>query len=140
MQPDDPFPLENVPSPVRHAMLEVFKGRRPSVHEVAQIPDSYWLATPAIGRKLLQTIRAISDAPRSEADLPALPQLTDAELLDRLESLREELRFIQATLKARIRKAPRNRDGFQRHGGRGSRSGNPSGEPWTQKRPEGLAL
>jgi hypothetical protein len=140
MHPDDPFPLENVPSPVRHAMLEVFKGRRPSVHEVAEIPDSYWLATPAIGRKLLQTIRAVSNAPRSAADISARPQLTDAELLDRLESLREELQFIQAMVKAKIRKPARNRDGFRRHGDRGSRSGSLSGRPWSQKRPEGLSL
>ena len=64
MQLDEPFPLEIVPSRVRHAMLDEFKGRRPTVGEVAQIPDAYWLATPAIGRKVLQTIRAVVHEPR----------------------------------------------------------------------------
>jgi hypothetical protein len=141
MRLDDPFPLEIVPSPAKHAMLGVFKGRWPSVREVAQVPDSYWLATPAIGRKLLQTIRAVTDAPRSEADVLALPRLSDAELLDRLESLREELRYIHATLKAKTRKAARNKDRFQGHSSRSSRSGNdPSGGARPQRGPEGLAL
>lgn len=141
MRLDDPFPLETVPSPAKHAMLDVFKGRWPSVREVAQVPDAYWLATPAIGRKLLQTIRAVTDAPRPETDVPALPRLTDAELLDRLESLREELRYIHATLKAKTSKAARNKNRFRRHASRSSRPGNDlSGEPWPQRDPEGLSL
>ena len=141
MRLDDPFPLETVPSPAKHAMLDVFKGRWPSVREVAQVPDAYWLATPAIGRKLLQTIRAVTDASRSETDVPALPRLTDTELLERLETLREELRYIHATLKAKARKAARNKDRFQGHASRGSRPGNdPTGEARSQRGPEGLAL
>lgn len=141
MRLDDPFPLETIPSPAKHAMLDVFKGRWPSVREVAQVPDAYWLATPAIGRKLLQTIRAVTDAPRFETDVSALPRLTDAELLDRLENLREELRYIHATLKAKTRKAVRSKDRFQGHAGRSSRPVNdPSGEARSQRSPEGLAL
>src|SRR4028119_299517 len=109
MQPDHPFPLEAVPSRVRHALLDEFKGRCPTVGEVAQIPDAYWLATPAIGRKVLQTIRAVVQAPRPQTDAPALPRLTDAELLDRLDSLRRELLWMQDLARAGAPEPSRSR-------------------------------
>ena len=83
MQLDEPFPLEIVPSRVRHAMLHEFNGRRPTLREVAQIPDAYWLATPAIGRKFLQAIRAVVHAPRLETDAPVPPGLTGPQTLTR---------------------------------------------------------
>ena len=141
MQLDEPFPLEIVPSRVRHAMLDEFKGRRPTVGEVAQIPDAYWLATPAIGRKVLQTIRAVTHASRPQADPPALPRLTNAELLERLESLREELQWLHAAVKARRRKASQRKDRFRRHPVEDSLPGRPpSGEGRPQTSPEGFPL
>jgi hypothetical protein len=110
MPVDEPFPLESVPSRVRQAILSEFKGRCPSVREVAEIPDAYWLATPAMGRRFLQMIRDITHAPGRQADAPVRPRLTDAELLDRLESLQRELQWLQATLKAKTRRMPRSRD------------------------------
>ncbi len=121
MQLDEPFPLEIVPSRVRHAMLDEFKGRRPTMREVAQIPDAYWLATPAIGRKVLQTIRAVVQAPRPQTDAPALPRLTDAELLDRLDSLRRELLWMQDLARAGAPEPSRSRNRFQGRARKGSR-------------------
>ena len=123
MQLDEPFPLEIVPPRVRHAMLHEFNGRRPTMREVAQIPDAYWLATPAIGRKFLQTIRAVVHAPRPETDAPAPPRLTDAELMDRLESLRRELAWMRDLVRRGVPKASRSKNGFQRHAGKASRPG-----------------
>ena len=110
MQVDEPFPLESVPSRVRQAILSEFKGRCPSVREVAEIPDAYWLATPAMGRKFLQMIRDVTHAPGQQADVPVRHRLTDAELLDGLEKLQRELQWLQATLKAKTRRMPRSRD------------------------------
>ena len=110
MQMDEPFPLESVPSRVRLAILSEFNGRRPSVREVAEIPDAYWLATPAMGHKFLQMIRDVTHAPGRQADVPVGPRLTDLELLDRLESLQRELQWLQATLKAKTRRIPRSKD------------------------------
>ncbi len=112
MQMDEPFPLESVPSRVRLAILSEFNGRRPSVREVAEIPDAYWLATPAIGRKFLQTIRDATPAPTRQTTVP-VRRLTDAELMDRLESLQEELQWLHDVLKARARRTPRNRGRLQ---------------------------
>src|SRR3712207_6231226 len=107
MQLDEPFPLERVPSRARQAILSEFKGRWPSVREVSEIPDAYWLATPAMGRKFLQMIREITHAAGQQADVPVKPRLTDAELLDRLESLQRELQFLQDVLRAKARRMPR---------------------------------
>lgn len=112
MQVDEPFPLESVPSRVRHTILREFNGRCPSVREVSEIPDAYWLATPAIGRRFLQMIREVAQAPSRQIDAPILRRLTDAELLDRLESLQQELQILHRVLRAKVRRPPRNRDRF----------------------------
>ena len=103
MPVDEPFPLESLPSRVRQAILSEFKGRCPSVREVAEIPDAYWLATPAMGRKFLQMIHDVTHAPGRQADVPVRRRLTDLELLDRLESLQDELLLLQEMLQARAR-------------------------------------
>jgi hypothetical protein len=100
---DEPFPLEAVPSRVRHALLDEFKGRCPSIQEVDQIPDKHWLATPGIGPAVLETIRSITSAGRQETISHASsPNLSDAELLRRLEQIQDHLRWLEAELKARM--------------------------------------
>ncbi len=123
MQVDEPFPLESVPSRLRQAILSEFNGRRPSVREVSEIPDEYWLATPAMGRRFLQMIREVAHAPSRQSDVPVQRRLTDAELLDRLESLQQELQVLYRLLRAKVRRPPRNRDRFQRPPGERSRPG-----------------
>jgi hypothetical protein len=112
---DEPFPLEAVPSRVKHPLLREFKGRCPSVREVGQIPDKHWLATPGIGPASLEAIRSITHAGRVRSVSRAVPpSLSDAVLLRRLEGLQEELRWLEAELKARMSISPRGTSSRQR--------------------------
>jgi hypothetical protein len=104
MHLDEPFPLDAVPSRVRHAILQEFKGRCPSLREVAETPDSYWLSTPAIGPAFLEKIRSITD-PQPTVP-PSSARLSDAELLARLEWLQKELRWLHEQLQARLSTKP----------------------------------
>jgi len=105
MHLDKPFPLNAVPSRVRKAILEEFKGRCPSIREVAAIPDRYWLSTPTIGPALLEKIRRVSGPQLPQVARPSSARSGDAELLERLEWLREELRKTQEQLKACLSQA-----------------------------------
>jgi hypothetical protein len=103
MQQDEFFPLDAVPPRVRRALLREFQGRWPTVQEVSQISDRHWLATPDIGPSTLEKIHSVLRPQSCQSDSGS-PQLTDAELLARLEFIQEELRRIQRTLEARIGK------------------------------------
>ncbi len=105
MKLDDPFPLESVSSRVRAAVLYEFQGRCPSIREMTQIPDKHWLATPGIGRTALGEIRSVADDRRSS--LSSSSQVTDAELLERLEFLQKELQGIYTIIKDRMVEATR---------------------------------
>jgi hypothetical protein len=96
---DEPFPLVAVPSWVRHAILNEFKGRCPSIREVAEISDRQWLKTPNIGPAALKMIRSVIDEYQSQS-----AALSDAELLKRLEWLQKELRWLERQLKSRLPK------------------------------------
>jgi hypothetical protein len=103
MHLDEPFPLEAIPSRVRHALLGEFKGRCPSVREVDQIPDKHWLRAPGIGPTALQAIRSITNAgSQQDGSHIGAPHLSDAELLRRLEQLQEDLRWLQDQLMAQM--------------------------------------
>jgi hypothetical protein len=101
MQQDEPFPLKAIPPWVRQAIIREFQGRWPTVQEVAQISDSYWLTTPDIGPSALEKIHSTLDV-RSHRSDDAPPRWTDAELLDRLARLQKELRRLKHALQARI--------------------------------------
>ena len=109
MHLDEPFPLQAVSSRLKNAILQEFKGRCPSLREVTEIPDRHWLATPAIGPTHLEKIRSITDPQTQppQTARPALGRLSDAELLDRLEWLQEELRWLYDQLRARPSKPAR---------------------------------
>jgi hypothetical protein len=87
MQLDEPFPLEALAPRVRRVILNEFQGHWPTVHEIAQISDRHWLATPGVGPGTLETMRRITHPPRQPDD-PNSPRLSDAGLLDRLGSSR----------------------------------------------------
>jgi hypothetical protein len=112
MQLNDPFPLNSFPSQVKNAILDEFKGRCPTIIEVAHIPDAYWLATPAIGPAILERIRSFTHVGR----------LTDAELLDRLDFVRDELRCIEDALKAKVARASPSPPSAGRDGSRDCRT------------------
>jgi hypothetical protein len=115
MQQNEPFPLEAVPPRVRRAILSEFHGRWPTVQEVAQISDRRWLATPDIGPSALETIHSILHPQQCQTDTSSRPQLTDAELLDRLEFIQEELLWLEGQLKARLPKTARRKPNRQWH-------------------------
>jgi hypothetical protein len=106
---DEPFPLTAVPPRVRNTILNEFKGRCPSIREVAEIPDSQWLATPNIGPTFLKQIRSVADAEPQQTSNSSRPRLTDAELLECLERLQDELRWLQEQMETRLLKTARRR-------------------------------
>ena len=110
---DEPFPLNAVPPRLRQTILGEFKGRCPSIREVAQISDSYWLATPNIGPTFLEQIRSITGAAPEQMASPSRPRLMDAELLDRLERLQDELRWLRNQMEAKLLKTARRRPNRQ---------------------------
>ena len=104
MRLDEPFPLEAVSWRLRNAILKEFQGRCPSIGEGAQIPHKQWLSVPDVGQRSVEIIHDITDAARQQSTRPPDAQMTDAELLERLEWLQKELRWLQAILKARMSK------------------------------------
>jgi hypothetical protein len=101
MQLDEPFPLEAIHPRVRRVLLNEFQGRWPTVQEVTQISDRQWLATPGVGPTVLEKIQSNLSLQRRQYD-NSYPQLTDAELLDRLDTLQKEFQYIQHALEAKI--------------------------------------
>jgi hypothetical protein len=96
---DEPFPLEAVPSRLRNAILREFQGRCPSVGEVAQIPEKRWLSAPEVGPRSVEIIHDVTSAVRQQKTDRPRAQLTDAELLERLEGLQKEFQWLQNIVK-----------------------------------------
>jgi hypothetical protein len=97
---DDLFPVEQLSSRVRHTILAEFGGRRPTVLEVASIPDDHWLKMPAIGPKALQRMRSLTQGARREARISSWAGMTDAELLTEYNRLKDQKKAVEAQLKA----------------------------------------
>ena len=108
MQQDEFFPLNAIPPRVRRAILYEFQGRQPTVQEVSQISDRHWLATPDIGPSTLEKIHSVL-RPESCQREGSSPEMTDAELLNRLEFIQEELKRIRSILEERIGASSRKR-------------------------------
>jgi hypothetical protein len=87
MRLDEPFPLEALAPRVRRVILNEFQGHWPTVHEIAQISDRHWLATPGVGPGTLEVMCRITHPPRQPDD-PDPPRVSDAALLDRPGSLK----------------------------------------------------
>ena len=79
----------------------------PSQHRAdRRDPGQLLASTPDIGPTSLETIRRVAGAKTQQTASPSSDSLTDAELLDRLQRLQDELRWLQDQLKARLSKAP----------------------------------
>ena len=102
MRLDEPFPLEAVSSRLRHAILKEFQGRCPTIREMAEIPDRRWLSTPDVGPRSVEIIHDFTDAAQEQTIPPPDAQLTDAELLKRLEWLQKEVQWLQDFLAAKL--------------------------------------
>jgi hypothetical protein len=111
MQLDEPFPLEAIAPRARRVILNEFQGHWPTVHEIAQISDRHWLATPGVGPGTLEAMRRITHSPRQQDD-PNPPRLSDAGLLDRLGFSRRSSGGSRA-LTIRMRGMARTDDRFQ---------------------------
>jgi hypothetical protein len=99
MQSDKPFPLERVSLRARKAILQVFGGRHPSIHEVAKVSEARWVTNPGVGPATLAQISRVTGVRSVPTDLPCAPQLSDAELMKRLDRLQRELLRLQSALK-----------------------------------------
>jgi hypothetical protein len=81
MQLSDPFPVEDLPRPVRETILAEFAGRQPTVMEVASIPDAHWLKLPAMGPTRLAQLRSLTQGICDQLQPPALTGMSVEELL-----------------------------------------------------------
>jgi len=120
MQQDELFPLADIPPRVRRAIVREFQGRWPTVQEIAQISDRHWLATPDIGPSSLEKIHSIVQAHQPQTNPFASSQLINDQLLDRLELLQEEFRWLERMLKAKLRRRRRNEASLGRRSHRAS--------------------
>ncbi len=60
MPHDDPFPIELLGRQVQESLLQEFGGRRPSIAEVANIPEADLLKLPGIGLSTVRKIRVLA--------------------------------------------------------------------------------
>jgi len=104
MRLDEPFPLEAVPPRLKTVILREFRGRCPSIGEVAQIPDRQWLSTPDVGPRSVEVIHDITDAMQQQVTSPLSARWADIELLERLERLQKELRWLKSFVKGEMLK------------------------------------
>jgi hypothetical protein len=102
MNLNDAFPLHAVPGRIGAVILQEFRGRCPTVQEVAQLSDQQWLAVPGIGPSALGFIRSVTDH-QLAADAFSPATMSDVELLDRLASIQEALRCIRDLLKSKLK-------------------------------------
>jgi hypothetical protein len=109
MHENELFPVEAVPSRVKLAILHEFKGRTPTVREVARICDRSWLAVPGIGRTALACIRQATGDQRPLSADESVARMSDGELLTRLDLLQQELQSLNAVLNAALSPAARKR-------------------------------
>jgi hypothetical protein len=99
MQLDEPFPLKRVSLRARKAILQAFGGRHPSIREVATVSDVRWLTNPGVGPATLEQISRVTGVGIGPTDLPCAHQLSDAELMKRLDRLQQELLHLQKASK-----------------------------------------
>jgi predicted flap endonuclease-1-like 5' DNA nuclease len=105
---DDLFPIELLGLRAQESILAEFGGRRPSVAEVASIPDDQLMKLSGFGPSTIRKVRSITQSGiASSSDIAGL---TDAELLSvhdclahELTRLRDEFHRRELELRARLR-------------------------------------
>ncbi len=112
-----PFPLGCLPPRVRETILVEFKGRHPSLLEVARVPDRHWLASPSIGPGMLTRLRNFTRDLKPDTIDWHLGTLTHNQQLSRQKFLQDKLKRLQreantvaaelSALEAAIRPRPR---------------------------------
>jgi hypothetical protein len=97
---NDPFPLEELPPRVRQTILTEFGGHRPSIRDVASIPDTHWLTLPNMGPKVIAWMRSLLRGAHRKARVPSLAGMTDAKLQAKHDHLISLKKAIDDKLKA----------------------------------------
>jgi hypothetical protein len=90
---DDPFPIELLGRQAQESLLHEFGGRRPSIAEVANIPEADLLKLPGIGLSTVRKVRLL--AQNGTASSFSVAGLSDDDLLlehDRLSAELSDLR------------------------------------------------
>jgi hypothetical protein len=90
---DDLFPIELLGRQVQESLLHEFGGRRPSISEVANIPEADLLKLPGIGPSTVRKVRLL--AQNGTASSFSVAGLSDDDLLlehDRLSAELSDLR------------------------------------------------
>jgi hypothetical protein len=105
---DDLFPIELLGLRAQESILQEFGGRRPSLAEVADLPDSLLMKLPGFGPSTIRRVRSIARS--GIKSLSVIAGFTNAELLSEhdcltheLTGLRDEFHRRELELQARLR-------------------------------------
>jgi len=109
MRLDDPFPIEGCSPRLRNAILGEFQGCCPTLQEVFSIPTKQWLKVPGVGQTLLTELKAIMQNQVEQTKGRASAQMSDAELMARLERLQRDLKRLCREVQTRLDNASMNR-------------------------------
>jgi hypothetical protein len=93
------FPVELLGARAQVSILEKFSGRRPSMSEVASIPDAELLKLSGFGPSTIRQVHSITQG--GLASSSAMTGLSDDELLSERDRLLAELTEVRETLKRR---------------------------------------
>ena len=102
MHLDDPFPIERCSHRLSKVIMSEFRGRCPTLQEVFSIPAKQWLKVPGVGQTLLTELEAVMQDQLDQTKGQASGQMTDAELIARLEQLQRDLKSLRRDLLARM--------------------------------------
>ena len=111
---DDPFPLDRCSGRVRGAILMEFRGRCPTIREVASISDAHWLTVPNIGPTTLVELRSIALQSPNGEEHQHTASMQDNELLSRLNRLQRDLAAVADEIRSRIGSGSSYKRGFQK--------------------------
>lgn len=97
VQRDGLFPIELLAPRAQESILEEFGGRRPSISEVASIPDADLLKLSGFGPTTILKIRSIIQGGIGSS--PAIANLSDEELLSEQDRLLAKLNQLRGEFK-----------------------------------------
>jgi hypothetical protein len=109
MRLDNPFPIGDCSPRLRNAILGEFQGRCPTLQEVFSIPAKQWLKVPGVGQTLLTELEAIMQNRLEQTKGQVSAQMTDAELIARLELLLHDLKRLSHEVQTRLDNVSKSR-------------------------------
>ena len=109
MRLDNPFPIDGCSPRLRNVILGEFQGRCPTLQEVFSISAKQWLKVPGVGQTLLTELEAIMQNRLEQTKGQASVQMTDAEVIARLELLQRDLKRLCHEVQTRLDNASKSR-------------------------------